>query len=140
MTAANLHATAVAFGPSGGVLILGASGSGKSRLALALIGEGAQLVADDQVFLAADGGALFARAPRATAGLIEVRGLGILRFLHRRLARIRLAIDMDIPVARLPARQTRTLNGVTIPCLPGTPDTMFARGVAHYLSGSVLAG
>ena len=36
MSTANFHASAVAFGPTRGVLILGSSGSGKSRLALAL--------------------------------------------------------------------------------------------------------
>ena len=133
MSAANLHASAVAFGSARGVLILGPSGAGKSRLALALIDGGAQLVADDQVFLAADAGALFARAPRSTFGLIEARGLGLIRVLARRLARVVLAVDLAAPAERLPQPQSRTLAGVTIECLPGRPDGSFARALARYV-------
>lgn len=139
MSGANVHASAVAFGPSRGVLILGASGSGKSRLALNLIDRGAQLVADDQVFLAADRGGLFARAPQTTAGLIEVRGLGILHLGHRRLAKIVLVIDMEAPGPRLSLPVPRELAGVTVPCLPGVPDTSFAAALARYVTGNSLA-
>jgi HPr kinase/phosphorylase len=135
VSAANIHASAVAFGPMHGVLILGAPGSGKSRLALALIAEGAQLVADDQVFLARDGDALFARAPRTIEGLIEVRGLGILRLAFRRLARLVLAVDMDAEPARLPQPSPRPLAGVALPCLPGRNDTPFAAALARYVCG-----
>lgn len=139
MSAANIHASAIAFGPSRGVLILGASGSGKSRLALSLIDQGAQLVADDQVFLAVDNGALFARAPRSTGGLIEVRGLGILHLGHIRLARIVLAIDLEAPSPRLSLPQPRDLSGVSVPCLPGAPDAAFAAALARYVTGSSVA-
>lgn len=133
--APNLHASAVAFGPGRGVLILGPSGSGKSRLALALIGEGAQLVADDQVLLCPDRGALYVRAPRPIAGLIEARGLGPIRLAARRLARMVLAVDMALASRRLPEPAERCISGVTIPCLPGRADSSFARGLAHYLRG-----
>lgn len=139
MSGANIHASAVAFGPERGVLILGASGSGKSRLALNLIDRGAQLVADDQVFLAADQGGLFARAPRTIAGLIEVRGLGILHLCFRRLAKIVLAIDMEAPVARLTRPQPRELAGITVPCLPGAADASFAAALARYVTGNPVA-
>jgi HPr kinase/phosphorylase len=139
VSGANIHATAVAFGPSRGVLILGASGSGKSRLALNLIDKGAQLVADDQVFLAVDRGNLFARAPQSTAGLIEVRGLGILRLGHRWLARIVLVIDMEAPGPRLSMPVPRELAGVTLPCLPGVAEASFAAALARYVTGSSMA-
>jgi len=58
-----------------GLLIVGPSGSGKSDLTLRLLGRGFSLVADDQVEIV-DG---LARAPDALAGLLEVRGLGIVR-------------------------------------------------------------
>ena len=67
----NLHGSAVAFAGRG-VLILGGAGTGKSALALALIGRGAALVADDRVEIERRGGALIASAPAALAGLIEV--------------------------------------------------------------------
>jgi len=138
--AANVHASAVAFGPARGVLILGPSGAGKSRLALALIEAGAQLVADDQVLLTADKGALFACAPRATRGLIEVRGLGLVRLAARRLARIVLAVDLADAPARLPEPGARAFAGVTIACHPGRADSSFARGLAHYVTGLRIAG
>jgi hypothetical protein len=59
--------------------------------------------------------------------------------VHRRLARIRLVIDLDAVAARLPEPQVRCLAGVTIPCLSGVPDGMFARALARYLSTPVLA-
>lgn len=133
--ASNVHASAVAFGPHGGVLILGASGSGKSQLALALIAEGAQLVSDDQVLLTALHGKLYARAPQSIAGMIEARGLGLLSLTYRRLARIALVIDLDLgPAARLPDPELRRVKDVVLPCLPGRPDSLFARGLSRYLS------
>ena len=73
-----LHATAVAI-DGRAVLLRGPSGSGKSDLALRLIDAGARLVADDQSELSRRGDVLMVRAPATIAGLIEVRGLGILR-------------------------------------------------------------
>jgi len=130
----------VAFGPSRGVLILGPSGAGKSRLALALIAAGAQLVADDQVLLFAGGGGLYARAPRSIAGLIEARGLGLLRLAACRLARIVLAVDLSLPAVRMPEAAPRRFAGVTIPCLPARSDSSFARALGHYVTQGAGTG
>lgn len=81
-----------------GVLLLGSSGSGKSDLLLRLLDRGFALVADDQVEV--EGGV--ASAPAALAGLVEVRGLGILRLPHRASARLALAVRL-VPGERLPA-------------------------------------
>ncbi|MFN4101402.1 MAG: HPr kinase/phosphorylase [Pararhodobacter sp.] len=140
MTATNHHASAVAFGPMRGVLILGPSGAGKSRLALALIGCGAQLVADDQVLLCQSGGALYARAPRSISGLIEARGLGLLCLAVRRLARIVLAVDLSLPAVRMPEPALRSVAGVTIPCIPGRADSSFARSLGHYVKSRAFSG
>ena len=69
---------------------MGASGCGKSALALSLIdqsGSGtgsnapitARLVSDDQVLLTETDGNLVASAPDAITGLLEVRGIGIVQ-------------------------------------------------------------
>jgi serine kinase of HPr protein (carbohydrate metabolism regulator) len=83
----NLHATAIALGPAG-VLIQGPSGSGKTSLALAAIDTFkkqnwfATLVADDQCLIEARHGQLIATCPPSLAGLIEMRGLGIVNHAY----------------------------------------------------------
>ncbi|MFN3953566.1 MAG: HPr kinase/phosphorylase [Pararhodobacter sp.] len=137
----NLHASTVAFGPTAGVLILGPSGAGKSRLAMALIGLGAQLVADDQTLLASLDDALYARAPRAIAGLLEVRGVGLIRLLPRRLAQVALVVDLGAPAPpRLPEPQRRVIAGIALPCLAGPPGGPSPDAVKHYIQMSCLKG
>lgn len=72
------------------IVLLGPPGSGKSDLALRLLGHGFTLVADDRVEVE-DG---VARPPAALAGLLEVRGLGILRLPYAAEARLILAIAL----------------------------------------------
>lgn len=107
-TAPTIHATCIAIGETG-ILIRGASGSGKSRLALGLILDPprvlapARLVADDRVRLTARDGLPVAAAPAELAGLIEVRHLGIRRLPHQPLAVVRLVVDLGAEdAARLP--------------------------------------
>ncbi|WP_447412354.1 HPr kinase/phosphorylase, partial [Clostridium perfringens] len=70
------------------VLLEGASGVGKSDLALRLIDRGATLISDDYTLLVRSAGSLVARAPDTIRGRIEVRGLGILT----------LPVVQDVPV------------------------------------------
>lgn len=129
-----LHASVVCFGPLNGVLILGAAGQGKSTLALDLIDRGATLVADDRTIVMGCSGQLYARAPRTIAGLIEQRGLGILRLAYQRLARVRLVVDLDAPPApRLPVAQWRTINTIALPCLSKPPAGSFSAIIQRYL-------
>jgi len=89
-----------------GILLLGESGSGKSDLALRLIERGAVLVSDDRTDLFVEDGALLARPPRTLAGLIEVRGVGIVQLPHAASARVRLAVCLsENPAARLPEHE-----------------------------------
>ncbi|MGO9674999.1 MAG: HPr kinase/phosphorylase [Methylocella sp.] len=105
-----IHASAVAIGEAG-VLIRGASGSGKSRLALALIagahgaGAFARLVGDDRIRLERCSGRLIARGHPLILGRIEQRGAGILRTPFIAAAVLRLLVDI-VPAdraARFPA-------------------------------------
>lgn len=111
-----VHATSVEIGGHA-VLIRGPSGSGKSDLALRLIDGGAVLVADDQSAISNDGGRLFVGVPETIAGLLEVRGLGIVRVACR--ARVPLALVVDIvhpkDVDRLPEPSAAQLLGVMVP-------------------------
>jgi HPr kinase/phosphorylase len=117
-----VHGTCIAF-DGHGILLRGAAGSGKSDLALRAIDHGAQLVADDQVVLARLGGGVFASAPASLHGLIEIRGLGIMRIDAAMEARIALVADMTEPhaIERLPDRRRCDLDGVSIPWLALAP-------------------
>jgi HPr kinase/phosphorylase len=120
-----IHGTCITCGDRG-ILIRGAPGTGKSDLALRLIDDGAQLVADDRIDLTRDGQLIMARAPALLAGLIEVRGLGVLRLATERLtaqAAIILVVDLVAPdaVDRLPAPATVELLGLDMPLLALDP-------------------
>jgi HPr kinase/phosphorylase len=124
----NVHATCVSLGGHG-VLIRGKPGSGKSELALRLMdapgyGAGdrllrAQLVADDQTMLVVIGQELVASPPAAIAGLLELRGQGILNVPHVASTPVRLVVDL-IPgedIERMPEeRHLQTeIAGITLP-------------------------
>jgi HPr kinase/phosphorylase len=80
------------------ILLVGPPGSGKSDLALRLLSCGFELVADDQVDIM-DG---VASCPAELAGLLEVRGLGIVRLPYRPGARLALIAELDGRADRLP--------------------------------------
>jgi hypothetical protein len=98
---AAIHASCVSIGGKG-VLLLGASGAGKSDLALRLIDGGARLVADDACELFVRGGKLCARAPASIAGLLELRGQGIIAMPCAKSVALALAVDLRPSPARLP--------------------------------------
>ena len=119
-----LHATCVQIGATG-ILLLGPSGSGKSDLALRLIDAGALLVADDQVQVERRGERLLGRAADALAGLIEVRGVGILKMPYCAQSPIDLAVELapDERLARLPETLGYLLLGIELPRLRLDPRT-----------------
>src|SRR6266699_5561307 len=117
-----LHATAIAI-DGRAVLLWGASGSGKSDLALRLIDAGARLVADDQSELHRHGDAIIARAPATIAGLLEVRGIGIFRLDALAEAPVALIVDL-VPsetLERLPARHMERILGLALPRIELAP-------------------
>src|SRR5918995_6084931 len=116
-----LHASCVDLAGAG-VVLLGPSGCGKSDLALRLIDGGARLVADDRLTIERCGDRLIARPPQAIAGLIEVRGLGIMRVDHCPSSALGLVVALcDTPPARLPERTTYQVLGVALPYLELDP-------------------
>jgi serine kinase of HPr protein (carbohydrate metabolism regulator) len=109
------------------VLIRGASGSGKSRLALGLIQAAergdlrfARLVADDRAHVEARHGRLLVRPAPALAGMIEVRGLGIRRLPYEPLARVGLLVDLGgADAERMPEAlgAQAEIEGISLPRL-----------------------
>lgn len=111
-----VHATSVEI-DGHAALIRGPSGAGKSDLAIRLLEGGAVLVADDQTELTASAGRLFASAPANIAGLLEVRGVGILRVPHRDRVPVALVVDL-VPareVERLPEPMAAVFLGAAVP-------------------------
>ena len=126
MTSPTIHASAVLVGARA-VLIRGPSGSGKSRLALALLQAAqagslrfARLIADDRAHVEAVNGRLLVRPAPPLAGLLELRGSGIQRFEAEPLAAVGWVVDLAAEdAARLPARDAREamIEGVKLPRL-----------------------
>jgi len=144
-TAENIHATSLLVADRG-VLISGASGAGKSALALALIaaqraaGRFAALVSDDRTILRATNGRLLASAPETLAGGIEVRGAGLFGMAHEKAAVIHLLVDL-VPAGeavRYPDGARRTLCGVSLPLL-ALPSLAAGEGESLHACGAVEA-
>lgn len=118
-----VHATAVAI-EGGAVLLRGPPGAGKSDLALRLIDGGGALVADDQAALRREGEDIVVRAPSAIAGLLEIRGLGVVRIGRVvRQAPLVLIVDLVRPeaVERMPDGRVEEVLGRAIPLLALAP-------------------
>ncbi len=100
------------------MLLCGPSGVGKSDLALRLIDRGATLISDDYTRLVEVEGRLFARAPDRIAGMMEVRGIGLIEVPHADNIAVSLAVELCGSVERMPAEaMTQSIAGVQIPCL-----------------------
>ncbi len=135
------HASAVVFGaddthPGFGVMIEGPSGSGKSALALQLIALGATLVADDRTRVQARDGWPWLHAPERLAGVIEARGVGLLRVPVRPRAPLRLIVDMGaVETDRLPDPATRDVLGQYIRCIRRVDGPHFAGSIVALATG-----
>jgi HPr kinase/phosphorylase len=136
-----IHASCVELGGVG-ILLLGASGSGKSDLALRLIDAGARLVADDRTDLHRDGERLIASVPAAIAGRIEVRGLGIVPVAHVASAPVGLAVDLVGPerIERLPPPRFRTWLGTDVQLLALNPFEASAAAKVRLAAREAMRG
>jgi HPr kinase/phosphorylase len=140
---ATVHASAVLVGARA-VLIRGASAAGKSRLVLELIEAArngslvfARLVADDRTYLEAANGRLLARPAGALAGLLEVRGVGLLRTAFEPNAVVGLVVDLAAADAgRLPETDQRKTEicGILLPRLAVAADAAALPGVLAFVN------
>jgi HPr kinase/phosphorylase len=108
-----LHGSCVSSTDGDAILVLGPSGSGKSDLVLRLLSRGFVLVADDQVTVT-DG---IVSGPTNLAGLLEVRGLGIVRLPHRSMARLALVVDLGERADRMPMPAQHPDLNVPVVCI-----------------------
>ena len=121
----SVHASVVLVG-SRAVMIRGPSGSGKSRLAFALLQAAedgrlafTRLVSDDRTRLAVVHQRLLAMPMPELAGLIEVHGVGIKRVPFEPMAIVFMVVDLAADAPRLPesASQATTIEGILLPRL-----------------------
>ena len=128
------HATAVDFDGQG-LLIVGASGTGKSSLALELVLRGATLIADDKTRLSASASGIWLDRPKTLPPWLEARGVGLLKPpLSPEPVLAALVIDLDKEeTARLPPRRTLDLLGYTLPLLHKVSGPYFPSSVLAYL-------
>ena len=88
----NIHASCVCI-KNKGILFLGDSGSGKSDISLRLIADyKATLIGDDRIDIIAKGNNIIASAPKNLSGLLEVRGIGIIKVKTKKKNKIDLAV------------------------------------------------
>jgi HPr kinase/phosphorylase len=123
-----VHATTVAIAGRA-IMLRGPSGSGKSELALRLIeqpGSGlgrvamkANLVADDQTEVYQRNKRLWVRCPKTIFGLMELRGLGIVKIKPHVPCPLALIVDLQqaVTIERMPepADTMTTLLGHQVP-------------------------
>ena len=107
------------------LMIEGPAGSGKSSLALALIDRGADLIGDDGAELERVDGKVFAAHPPHTAGLLEIRGVGLIKLPTGPAAPLALILTLGTTGDRLPAAAPmRDILGCAIPALSFVPGAI----------------
>lgn len=131
-----LHGSCVAWAGRG-LLILGASGVGKSTLAVEMMAFGAALVADDRVLLRPhEQAGLLADCPEAIRGRIEARGVGILNAEPVGPVTLSLAVDLSrAEPQRLPDHHKLDLLGRRLPLVLGHGRDHLAPVLLQYLKG-----
>ena len=128
-----LHATCVAV-DGRGLLITGASGRGKSGLALQLMALGAALVADDRVTLWLEDTQVMADAPAPISGLIEARGVGLLHATPAGPVPVVLVVSLDqVETERLPPTRDTAVLGQSVTLLHKVDSPHFPAAVLQYL-------
>lgn len=143
----NVHGTGLLLGETG-VLLRGPSGAGKSILALTLLdrweGRGlpAFLVSDDRVDLVESGGDLSMRAPANLAGLIELRGRGIVQRPHKEPVTLHLIVDLVPDLVRMLEEDqlVADLAGVAVARVPVPYGDVVSLGHQMLLVIEAIAG
>lgn len=112
----NIHASCLELDKRG-ILFVGDSGAGKSDMVLRLIEEKkAHLVADDRVDIKKYKEQIIASCPNNIKGLLEVRGIGIVKYPSKPKTVIQLVVRLsNLPTERIPEEDFFVFEGVKIP-------------------------
>ena len=90
----NIHASCITYFNKG-ILIYGKSGLGKSDLCLRLImDKGCRLVGDDRIDIYTKNGILKARSVSTISNMLEVRGLGLIKFDAKKSTKVDLVVEL----------------------------------------------
>ncbi|MEM9331578.1 MAG: HPr kinase/phosphatase C-terminal domain-containing protein [Pseudomonadota bacterium] len=133
-----------------GILITGASGSGKSSLTMGLLetakreGLCGQFVSDDRVILKRRGDKVFAYPPESLKGKIELRGYGIIEYPSVESTEVSLVVELtdDADIERMPEIQHREISGIQVPLVhvPKQHEQAALRIVFAWLADHVEPG
>nr|WP_246473071.1 serine kinase [Pelagibacterium limicola] len=133
-------------------MLTGVSGAGKSLLALDLIeqarlrGETALLISDDRVLLSTDEDGLVMEPVPTIAGMIELRGRGIITLPYAQSAHVHLVVDLVDQEHRLleESEMTTKIHGIWVPRCPvprrGQIDGLHQRFLVHAALRALGAG
>ncbi len=131
-----MHASAVSIG-NRAAMVVGPPGSGKTATVLELISRGGTLVADDQTVLRRSADRIEVSPPPQLAGLIEARGVGLLRLRYAQTAQLVLIVDLaKVETERLPERRCRNILGLDIDVIHGCGRKGLAAALIALLQGA----
>jgi HPr kinase/phosphorylase len=115
-----------------GLAMIGATGSGKSGLALQMMALGARLVSDDGLWL--DASNLMIR-PDTAPDMIEARGIGLLQVRPVATAPLSIIVDLDrAEPDRLPPWRETAAPGGPVALILGRGHPCLAAALCQYLT------
>jgi HPr kinase/phosphorylase len=145
-----IHANALLIGETG-LLLRGVPGSGKSALTLRLVdwavsrGFFARVIGDDRVAVENRSGRLIARPHPAAAGLIEMRGRGLVSVDFEPAGAIRGVVDLEPPSGEShprypsPGADLTQICDVSLPrCAAAIRDAAVLEKMLHFIQSLSL--
>jgi HPr kinase/phosphorylase len=115
-------------------MIVGNSGTGKSKLALQLIALGANLVADDRCDLSNSSSGVLASHPKSLPQAIEARGIGLLSCPCIGSTMLAAVLDLNVTTQeRLPALRYTQVGSHRLPLLHSSAQTHMPSALFHFL-------
>ncbi len=97
-------------------------------------------MADDRTLLSVSDNEILASPPAKLSGIIEVRGMGLLRAKSAAPVKLGLIIDLEHTESlRLPPKRTRKLLGLALPVLYHIDSPSFPAAILQYLAAGLYS-